>query len=89
MTGKYGTRLEVWRGKAQMTTGGLTKRNLTKNVNGKIVSRKKSLQMKRKSNLGRDLMKKKPKRSGRITDVSSKNVIKGKRRRKRISYAEA
>ena len=85
---KYGTRLEVWRGKAQMTSGGLTKNKLTKNVNGKIVSKKKSTQMKRKSNLGRDLIKKKPKRTGRITDLTSKNVLKGKRRRKKVNYAE-
>ena len=87
MTKKYGTRLEVWRGKAEMTTGGLTKRALTKNVNGKIVSRKKSQQMKRKSNLGNDLIKKKRKRTG--AEISTRNILKGKRRRKRVNYAMA
>ena len=59
---KYGTRLEVWRGKAQMTTGLLTKNNLTLSTNGKIVSKNKSLAMKRKSNLGQQLIAKKQKK---------------------------
>ena len=88
MTKKYGTRLEVWRGNAQMTTGGLTKNKLTKNVNGKIVSKTKSTQMKRKSNLGDNLIKKKGRQTRRITDLTSKNVLKGKRRRKKVNYAE-
>ena len=71
-----------------MTSGGLTKNKLTKNVNGKIVSKTKSTQMKRKSNLGANLIKKKAKRTGRITDLTSKNIIRGKRRRKKVSYAE-
>jgi hypothetical protein len=45
---KYGSRASVWRGGAQMTVGGLTKDDLTKNGAGRLVSKKKSQTMKRK-----------------------------------------
>ena len=87
---KYGSRLEVWRGSAQLTTGGLGKAQLTKNRNGKIVSKKKSLSMKRSSNLKDYLtVKKRDSRSrGYKTEISGKNVVKGKRRRKKVNYSE-
>jgi hypothetical protein len=39
---KFGSRLQVFRGKAQQTSGGLRKNDLFKNAHGKIVSLKKS-----------------------------------------------
>ena len=88
---KYGSRLEVWRGNAQLTTGGLGKAQLTKNRNGKIVSKKKSLSMKRSSNLKDYLtVKKRDSRSRGYSrsDISTKNIRKGKRRRKKVDYKE-
>ena len=38
---KTGTAIEVWKGQAKKTPGGLTKDNLMKNKRGKIVSKKK------------------------------------------------
>ena len=38
----YGTRLEVWEGRARYTRGKLEKSDLAKNKYGKIVSKKKS-----------------------------------------------
>ena len=46
---KYGSRASVWRGGAEMTVGGLTKDDLTKNGAGRIVSKKKSQTMKKKT----------------------------------------
>ena len=40
--GAVGTRLNVWRGDAHHTSGGLTKTDLTKNATGKIVSKRMS-----------------------------------------------
>ena len=81
---KYGTRLDVWRGNATQTTGGLTKAKLTKNRNGKIVSKKKSLAAKRNSHLGNMVTDpNRKKRSGKLTDVMEANIMKGKRKRKR------
>jgi len=48
----FGTRLQVFRGKARKTTGGLVKTGLTKNKRGKIVSKKMQAVAKKKSNLG-------------------------------------
>jgi hypothetical protein len=69
-----GTRLEVWRRKKTHTAGGLTRKDLKKNKNGKLVSKKVSAQQSRRSNLGshkttRTLrrgtrVRKKPKRYG-------------------------
>ena len=88
---KYGTRLEVWRGKAAQTTGGLSKAALTKNRNGKIVSKKKSVAAKRNSHLGNmvtDTNRKK--RTSKLTDLSDKNIRKGKRKRKRpVRYSSS
>jgi len=42
---KRGSRRQVWTGKAEMTAGGLTKENLTKNKSGRIVSAKKNATM--------------------------------------------
>ena len=36
-----GTKLEVWKGKAKHTSGGLTKDKLMKNKRGKVISKKK------------------------------------------------
>ena len=47
----YGTRIQVWRGTATQTRGGLTKKQLTKNRYGKLVSKKASAAAKKKSNL--------------------------------------
>ena len=43
---KYGSRAEVFHGNAEMTSGGLTKKNLVMNKNGRIVSLKKRQQSK-------------------------------------------
>ena len=48
---KVGSRLEVWKGKAARTSGGLTKGQLTVNKRKKIVSKKASGVAHRKSNL--------------------------------------
>lgn len=37
---KVGTRLQVWNGTADKTSGGLTKSDLTKSSSGKVVSKK-------------------------------------------------
>lgn len=39
---KIGSKLQVWNGIAEKTSGGLTKHDLMKNKRGKIVSKKKS-----------------------------------------------
>ena len=72
---KLGTRLAVFKGKARQTTGGLTRSMLSKSKFGKIVSKKKQLQAKQKSNLkgflqGRGGAKKAPKLHRRESKVS-------------------
>ena len=52
MAKKYGTRLEVWRGKAQQTRYGLTREGLALNPVGKVVSKRKQKRAKTASNLG-------------------------------------
>ena len=47
---RYGTRAEVWHGKARMTQGRLRKEDLIMNENGYIVSKKKHNLMKTKEN---------------------------------------
>ena len=47
----HGTRIQVWRGTAKKTRGGLTKAQLKKNKYGKLVSKKASAAAKKKSNL--------------------------------------
>ena len=49
---KNNQRLRVWKGELRKTTGGLTKDDLMKNNKGKIVSKRKSLAMKKINNLG-------------------------------------
>lgn len=43
-----GTKKEVWGGEAKHTSGGLTKGDLMKNKNGKVVSKKKHEQAKKR-----------------------------------------
>ena len=65
-----------------MTTGKLSKKQLVKNRQGKIVSKAKSVRAKRASNLGKMLAsKKRHDGTGRLTNVDESNIIKGKRRR--------
>ena len=80
---KHGSRLQVWRKKALQTTGGLKRVDLTKNKSGKIVSRKKSVEAKRKHHLGPLLSKKKRERQkkNKKTDLMESNIIKGRRTR--------
>ena len=80
MQKKTGTRLQVWRGKATKTTGGLKKTDLTKNKHGKIVSKTKSTTAKHKSNLGKMLTNKKKRET---FEISKQNIVKGKRNRKK------
>ena len=47
----FGSRAEVFHGNAKKTTGGLTKKDLMKNKNGAIVSRKKHLTAKKEKRL--------------------------------------
>jgi hypothetical protein len=47
----FGSRAEVFHGNAKKTTGGLTKKDLIKNKNGQIVSRKKHLTAKKEKRL--------------------------------------
>ena len=50
-------RQRVWNGDLKKTSGGLAKKDLTKNKRGKIVSRKKSEQAAGENNLGKWLRK--------------------------------
>ena len=45
----FGSRREVYNGTAEKTTGGLFKKDLFKNKNGRIVSKKNILQQKKKN----------------------------------------
>jgi len=49
----FGSRAEVWHGKAKKTTGGLTKKNLHKNKHGRIVSKKKFATAKKEKRLAK------------------------------------
>ena len=49
---KFGTKLEVWKGLAKQTSGGITKDGLKYNAKGDIVYKKASNSAKKKSNLG-------------------------------------
>lgn len=55
---KLGSRLQVFRGTAVQTSGGLKKSQLVKNQKGKIVSKKKQQQAKQQSNLAKYLVSK-------------------------------
>ena len=66
---RYGSRAEVWHGKARMTQGRLTKEDLVMNQYGYIVSKKKSKLMKTKKNPLRQkglLQNKKSKKKGKF-----------------------
>ena len=47
----FGSRARVWQGKAKMTTGRLMKKDLKKNKNGRIVSKKMSERAKKEKRL--------------------------------------
>nr|QDY52042.1 hypothetical protein 3_21 [Mimiviridae sp. ChoanoV1] len=77
---RYGTRAEVWHGKARMTQGRLTKNDLIMNEYGYIVSKKKHKLMKTKANplrkqglLQKKKTKKKKGRFGPKINVELKN----------------
>ena len=53
----YGCKLDVWKGKALQTKGGLMKHHLRKNRSGTVVSIKASDAAKRRNNLGQFLYK--------------------------------
>ena len=55
----YGSRVEVFHGKAKQTRYGLKKGDLMLSAKGRIVSLKKSKLAKKSSNLGTHIMKKK------------------------------
>ena len=46
-----GTKLQVWNGSRDRTPGGLSKKDLTTNKHGKVVSKKAQAAAKKKSNL--------------------------------------
>jgi hypothetical protein len=77
---RYGTRAEVWHGKARMTQGRLTKEDFVMNEYGYIVSKRKSKLMKSKKNPLRQkglLQKKKSKnKKGKFGPKKTKNKTK-------------
>jgi hypothetical protein len=81
-TKRYGTRAEVWHGKARMTQGRLTKEDFVMNEYGYIVSKRKSKLMKSKENPLRQkglLQKKKSKnKKGKFGPQRKKNKTKNK-----------
>ena len=82
-TKRYGTRAEVWHGKARMTQGRLTKEDFIMNEYGYIVSKRKSKLMKSKKNPLRQkglLQKKKSKnKKGKFGPQKTKNKTNKKR----------
>ena len=80
---RYGTRAEVWHGKARMTQGRLTKEDFIMNEYGYIVSKRKSKLMKSKKNPLRQkglLQKKKSKnKKGKFGPQKTKNKTNKKR----------
>jgi len=94
-TKRYGTRAEVWHGKARMTQGRLTKEDFVMNEYGYIVSKRKSKLMKSKKNPLRQkglLQKKKSKNQKgkfgpqKTKNKTNKNKTKNKTNKKRIKY---
>ena len=75
---KVGSRLEVWKGKAARTSGGLTKGQLTVNKRKKIVSKKASGVAHRKSNLKGFLASKAAAKPKRPTAKPAKKRRRGK-----------
>ena len=68
---KIGTRSQVWSRKAERTSGGLRRSDIMKNKAGKLVSKKKSINATRNSNLGRHKIRSKTQRSRRNYGVDS------------------
>ena len=74
---KIGSRLQVYKGRANRTSGNLHRKDLIKNRVGKIVSKKKQVLAKKNSNLkqflvGKPVPKKqipKPKRKAKVPDA--------------------
>jgi hypothetical protein len=62
---KHGSKIQVWRNKADRTPGGLTREQLQKNKKGKIVSKKASSAASRKSNLKGFLIRPRRKRKAK------------------------
>ena len=98
-TKRYGTRAEVWHGKARMTQGRLTKEDFVMNEYGYIVSKRKSKLMKSKENPLRQkglLQKKKSKNQkgkfgpqrtkNKTKNKTKKNKTKNKTNKKRINH---
>jgi len=78
----FGSRAEVFHGSAKKTTGGLTKKNLMKNKNGRIVSRRKHATAKRENRLKKHGYGAKKGKFGAIKlDGSAMNKRKRKKRR--------
>ena len=67
-----GSKLLVYRGKAQHTSGGLTRQDLKKNNRGKVVSIRRSDVQARINNLGDYLSKRQPKAKIRFNVVKRK-----------------
>ena len=83
---KTGSRLQVFRGKATQTSGGLKKSQLAKNKKGKIVSKKKQSQAKAKSNLkkylvSRDVKHKPVKKKEVLLDLTVDTPVKRKKKK--------
>jgi hypothetical protein len=49
----FGSRAEVWHGKAKKTAGGLSRKQLVQNKHGRIVSKKKFLTAKKEKRLAK------------------------------------
>ena len=86
---RYGTRAEVWHGKARMTQGRLTKEDFVMNEYGYIVSKRKSKLMKSKENPLRQkglLQKKKSKnQKGKFGPQRTKNKTKNKTKKNKTN----
>jgi len=87
---RVGSRLEVWKGKATRTSGGLTKGQLTVNKRKKIVSKKASGVAHRKSNLKGFLASKaakhKPKLVWKPAAKPKRPIAKPAKKRRRGKY---
>ena len=74
-----GKRRQVYEGRAEMTTGGLTKADLKENKEGKVVSKKASASAKRNNNFGDARASPFRKRSKRSKRSQSKRSKKSKK----------
>uniref|UniRef100_A0A6C0BQK9 Uncharacterized protein n=1 Tax=viral metagenome TaxID=1070528 RepID=A0A6C0BQK9_9ZZZZ len=75
-----GSRAQVWHGSAKKTSGGLEKRHLLMNKNGRIVSKKKHESAKREKRLERAGYKTV---KGKFGFVKTHNVKKSKKSRRK------